>query len=87
MPKIDSYKHLNEDSKLTMTIDMEDLVSKIASMNYGTHRFLSALVHELRKRRRILQEDCAERYPNHSPVEDSPLAKGIEDLLNAGLYN
>lgn len=41
---IDTYEHLNAASKFTVEIDIEELVAKVNKMNYGTHRFLSALV-------------------------------------------
>lgn len=51
---------------------MPEVVKAVVRQNYGTHRFLSALVHELRAK-----ED---------PECPSALAPAIEDLLNRGLY-
>lgn len=74
MPKLDYYKHLDEDPtyRLRMEMTMPEVVKAVVRQNYGTHRFLSALVHELRAK-----ED---------PECPSALAPAIEDLLNRGLY-
>ena len=45
MRKPDTYKHLNESDKFEVALDLEWVVRKIMSMNYGIHRFLSALPH------------------------------------------
>jgi hypothetical protein len=72
--KIGEYDHLNEDSRLELSVDMDELAKKIEKMNYGTHRFLSALVRARRK-----SDKC------HSLDRDE-LADGIEALLNKGLF-
>lgn len=54
MSKIDTYKHLNKDSKFCIELDIEDVATKIVSMNYGVHRLLSA----------IAQQRSA-KYPNN----------------------
>lgn len=43
------YDHLNETDPPAIALTMEQLVSMVRTMNYGTHRFLS----ELLKQRRI----------------------------------
>lgn len=84
MSKLDSYKDLNKNGELIIKIDIEDLVKKLTTMNYGVHRVLSALVHELRARQDVLNEYFREQYD--SPPERSELADGIEELLNKGYY-
>jgi hypothetical protein len=64
------YDHLDQTDPPTITLSMEELARKIEGMNYGTHRFLSALI---RARK--------ERYPN-----DPGLWKPLEDMLNAGFF-
>jgi hypothetical protein len=50
MSEIDSYRHLNygnyPQSKLEISIDIEELAKKIIEMNYGVHRLLSAIVRQ-----------------------------------------
>ena len=43
----DSYKHLNETDKFTMSMDIEEVAAKIVGMNYGVHRLLSAIVWQI----------------------------------------
>lgn len=74
MPRsIGTYDHLNRNDKFTLEMDMEEVARKIEKMNYGTHRFLYALV-------RIRRADPV--------IEASPggklLTDGIERLLNKG---
>jgi hypothetical protein len=72
--KIDDYKHLDADPaygiKMEMTIPQ--LVKYVVAQNYGTHRFLSALVHELRA--------------EENPDDPSQLAPVIEKALNEGFF-
>jgi hypothetical protein len=42
MSEFDTYKHLDEEP-MEINISMDELAVKVASMNYGTHRFLCAL--------------------------------------------
>ena len=44
MRHLDKCRHLNEKDKLRIELDLEEIVRQVMSMNYGTHRFLSALV-------------------------------------------
>lgn len=48
MTEIDTYKHLDKDSKVTVELSMPELAKHVGSLNYGAHRLLSAMVHELR---------------------------------------
>jgi hypothetical protein len=73
--KLGSYDHMNPDSALTIKIPMEQLVKDVVELNYGAHRLLSALVRELR-----------EHQKDRLYQDGSPLADGIEELLNQGLY-
>ena len=70
--RIDTYKHLDKDCPLQMKMTVPDVAAAIVAQNYGTQRFLSALVHELRK--------------NESPAHPSELAPIIEDALNRGMF-
>lgn len=74
MPRrIGMYDHINKESPLEITVDIEDLAKRIEAMNYGTHRLLSALV-------RIRRKDTeTESFP-----ECRMLTDGIEELLNRG---
>lgn len=96
MTGIDTYKHLDEDSKLRVEVSMTQLAEQICALNYGAHRLLSALVHELR-RRNLATVAAWEARENDKPVdrrriytdEDrrSPLADAIEEALNKdGFY-
>ena len=51
MRYIDEYRHLNESDTFKIALNLEQIVEKVMSMNYGIHRFLSAFV------RLRLQED------------------------------
>lgn len=86
MPAIDTYKHLGP---LQYELPMEDLAKAMCNQNYGAHRFLSALVHELRAKAKRYCEDRQKRDPKqHIPDSEqrSPLADGIEFLLNQGMF-
>lgn len=43
---LDSYRHLNEGDKFRIELDVENVVAKIVSMNYGVHRILSSIVRQ-----------------------------------------
>lgn len=70
MPKPDDYRHLNDADPLNVKIDIEDLVAMVEKMNYGTHRFLSALIRSRRKKFGLGDE----------------LSTGIEELLRRGMF-
>jgi hypothetical protein len=74
MTQLDEYKHLDDDpnNRLRMEMTMPEVVKAVVAQNYGTHRFLSAMVHELRAK-----ED--KEYP-------SELAPILEDALNRGFF-
>ncbi len=69
---IDCYNHLNDELPVSLTMTIPELAKVVVAQNYGTHRFLSALVHELRKKEEL---DC--------PSQLAPL---LEDALNRGLF-
>lgn len=73
MSKVGIYDRLNESSSLDIELDINDIAKQFVSMNYGTHRLLSAIV-RARDNRGIAWQ---------RPDE---LADGIRDLLNAGLF-
>ena len=72
MRHVDMYKHLDDDYPFRMEMKLPEVAAAVVAQNYGTQRFLSALVHELRKEERA-------GYP-------SELAPIIEDALNRGMY-
>lgn len=86
MSCLNSYKHLNECTPLKVIYPMEQLVKDICDLNYGSHRLLSALVDELRERARKQDAKFTAKWPDHK-AEGSPLADGIEVLLNKGFYS
>jgi hypothetical protein len=93
MSQIDFYKHLDKDTAMTVTLPMEQIARDCVALNYGAHRLLSALVHELRAKNTKRAEEYAAMYPNEKlsegeiqPYERSKLADGIEELLNKGLF-
>jgi hypothetical protein len=67
----DCYKHLDDTDPFRITLNSEELAQLACGRNYGAHRLLSAMVHELRRK---------------SVDGKSELADGIEELLNKGLY-
>jgi hypothetical protein len=71
---IGEYDHLNADNPINATVDMDELAKRVVLLNYGAHRFLSALV-------RALREASKWKYR-----ENNELADEIEKLLNAGLH-
>jgi hypothetical protein len=86
MARIDTYKHLGP---LQFELPMENLARAMCDQNYGVHRFLSTLVHELRAKEKKLVEDRQKRDPKRyipDSEQRSPLADGIERLLNEGLF-
>lgn len=70
--KIDEYKHLDASYPVQLTTTMPEIVKTIVAQNYGTHRLLSALVHELRAK--------------ETSKTPSQLAPAIEELLNKGMF-
>ena len=72
MTRVDQYKHLNEENELGINLGMEEVAKFVVSRNYGAHRFLSAMVHELR-------ENSMEGYP-------SKMADKIAEMLDEGIY-
>jgi hypothetical protein len=81
MPRIDSYKHLDGDSKVSVELSMEEIAQRVCALNYGAHRLLSAMAHELRKKNDEFIESCPD-----CKGQRSPLADAIEELLNKGYY-
>jgi hypothetical protein len=88
MSHIDFYKHLDTSDPVALAIPMDKLAREVCALNYGAHRFLSAMVHELRARNAATLEKWREE--GHIPVlpeyEHSPLADAIEKALNEGHY-
>lgn len=93
MTTIDYYEGLNRDSKLTVELDVPTVAKEICSMNYGAHRLLSAIVHELRRKNLEYvngQHAKDAKLPENRRLnlsrerERSPLADAIESALNAG---
>lgn len=83
MPHIDTYKHLGP---LQFELPMQDLAKAMCDQNYGVHRFLSALVYELRAKEKQHQERRKAAGREWTSYGASPLADGIERLLNDGLF-
>ena len=83
--KIDTYRHLDADTSLTVKLTMTDIARDCVKLNYGAHRLLSALVHELRADNALRAAEFLLRNPNEH-YGDSELATGIEQLLNKGLF-
>jgi hypothetical protein len=73
------YDHLNIDDPLRLTVDMDDLARRVVAMNYGTVRFLAALVRARRESRKF-HVICT------ANGEVDQLADGIEALLERGLF-
>jgi hypothetical protein len=48
--RFDEYAHINETSKFTVELDIEEVAAKIVGMNYGCHRLLCAMVRAIRRR-------------------------------------
>lgn len=93
MTHIDTYKGLDRDSKMEISLSMPEVAEHICQLNYGAHRLLSAMVHELRKRQfdyiQCLEIENASkpeerRLKISSGDERSPLADAISAALNAG---
>jgi hypothetical protein len=88
MSRVDTYRHLEKDQPLTLTLPMDDLAKQLVALNYGVHRMLSSLVRELR----VAQAQRAAEYATRHPGEEnaygpSPLADGLEKLLNDGHFS
>lgn len=87
MPQLDSHNHLNDDSKLKVELSIPDVAKQVCSLNYGAHRLLSAMVHELRAKNNAENLETEKRGLK---VQDSwrrsPLADIIESALNQGHY-
>lgn len=85
--RIDTYKHLDASTKVSIELSMEDIARRCVSLNYGAHRLLSALVHELRSAARTQRDNALRRDPSNEDryPGTSELADGIEKLLNSGL--
>lgn len=66
------YDHLNKSDPLTIALDLDVLAGQIVSMNYGTARFLAALVRARRRSEKFKQPD--------------KIADTIQSLLEQGLH-
>lgn len=85
-----TYKHLDEDSKFTVSLNLKNVVIQVSSMNYGVQRFLSHLVDVRRKE----HQERINSYisggnletARYITLEGDKLADGIEKLLNEGLF-
>jgi DNA-directed RNA polymerase subunit L len=84
--RIDSYKHLDKETPFTVELSMEQIARQVVQLNYGTHRLLSALVHELRAENARHAAEYEQRHPG-STYGPSELAEGLEKLLNQGLFS
>lgn len=75
MPKgVGQYDHLNEKDKLMLSISLDQLAAKVEAMNYGTQRFLSALV-------RVRRAQGGSFAPGRDVLTDV-----IEKALNEGHF-
>jgi len=85
-----TYKHLDSDSKVEISLDLKEVVDKVMSMNYGVQRFLSHLVDARQKEHaeRIASYMKKGQYDTAKRVSEKgdELADGIEKLLNEGLF-
>lgn len=95
MSKIDTYKHLDAGTTVSVELSMPEIAKRVCALNYGSHRLLSAMVHEMRANytgyvKRVDAEDAKkpENQRRNLSAEDrcSPLADAIEAALNAGHY-
>jgi hypothetical protein len=84
MSKTGTYDHLNETGKLVIEIDIPELAKMVDRMNYGTHRFLSALIPILRERNEKMNEIMRKDYPDYE--QPCLLADGIQALLDNDLF-
>lgn len=71
--KIGDYDHQNKADKLKVSLNLKQVARTVEQMNYGTHRFLSALV-KIRRTKRYREEN-----PHAKMLTDS-----IEAALNKG---
>lgn len=88
MIRIDFYKHLDASDPVALTVPMDKLAHEVCALNYGAHRLLSAMVHELRAHNAATLEKWRKsgEIKVTSEQERSPLADAIEKTLNEGHY-
>ena len=82
-----SYRHLDEDSKIIVEVDLRRLAEMVVHMNYGVHRLLSHIVDVRRKaavERAVMYEKNGFPDSARATLRDE-LADGIEKLLLDGL--
>ena len=72
MSRAGMYDHLNATEQPKIEISMDELAVLVESMNYGTIRFLAALMRARKQSKKRLSRDL--------------LMEGIESLLEQGLY-
>jgi hypothetical protein len=72
MPQLDTYKHLDDLLPFRLGATIPEVARAIVAQNYGAHRLLSALVHELKAA--------------STPESPSELAPVIEKALNSGMF-
>lgn len=85
-----TYRHLDEDSKFQIQLDLRDVAERIDKLNYGTQRFLSHLV-DVRRERHAARIAKYEREGHRDIAENlrregDELAEEILNLLNRGLF-
>ena len=64
--RIGMYDHLNKYDGIKIPLDMNELAKSLLGMNYGAHRFLSALYKEAK---------------NDDRIDRSELVEGLEKLF------
>jgi len=73
MTNIDMYKHLNDDDEVPFSI--KDTVKMVENLNYGSQRYLSALV------------NLRERSPHYEKYHDfKKHTQQLRELLEKGWY-
>ncbi len=84
------YDHFNKSAPISVPLDMDALAETLEDANYGTVRFLAAL---MRVRKRLLAERIANYHLNgHHDIAEvverrgDPLANAIKDSLLAGEF-
>ena len=87
---MDEYKHLDREQGACVTIElsMEEVARIVISKNYGVHRFLSALVREMREDNMRQNIKWSEKYPieEYGTLMKDDLCAGIQALLDKGLH-
>ena len=75
MRRFGEYDHLNQEDPLKIKLDLDQLAKMVEGMNYGSIRFLAALVRAME----------VSKHRQQYPEDTMKLPKAIREILDTGI--